>query len=74
MSSSISRLVLSRKPGDAFRLTVPPSSEPQEIVIKVLRWSETTCKIGIDAQRCVKVLRDELVDYEPAHPEGDSYA
>jgi sRNA-binding carbon storage regulator CsrA len=67
-------LVISRKPGESIRFTVPPSDKPQTFIVKVVRLNENAVKIGTDANSCVKVLRTELVDYEPSHPEGESYA
>ena len=67
-------LVISRKPGEAIRFTVPPSDKTQTFIVKVVRLNKNAVNIGTDADRSVKILRTELIEYEPSHPEGESYA
>lgn len=53
-------LVLSRKPDLGFvHITVPPSSEPREITIQVVRAVQGNVRLGFQADRDVKILRSE---------------
>lgn len=49
-------LVLSRRPGERIVLTI----ERKEVVIEVLEVSRNRVRIGIDAQKEIKVVREEL--------------
>ena len=54
-------LVLSRKPGTAITLEVPPSGSPTHINVVLVRQHPTP-RIGIEAPLSVRVMREELVD------------
>jgi sRNA-binding carbon storage regulator CsrA len=62
-------LVLSRKPKESIRLTVPPSDEPQVIDISVVEMNSFRSKLGITADRSVGILRTELVDLPVVGPD-----
>ncbi|MEQ9411320.1 MAG: carbon storage regulator [Fuerstiella sp.] len=56
-------LVLTRKPAETIRIG-------DDIVIKVIKTSRGTVKIGIDAPEDIRVIRGELLENAaPQHPE-----
>lgn len=55
-------LVLTRKPNERIRITVPPNSDAREIIITTMKTSPCRTKVGIIASDDVRVVRDELSD------------
>ena len=55
-------LVLTRKPAEIIRIG-------DDIVIKVIKTSRGTVKLGIEAPNDVRVMRGELLEQKPAIPE-----
>lgn len=53
-------LVLTRKKDQRITIDVPPSNEPTQIVVTLLRIQSGACRIGIAAAREVIVRRAEL--------------
>lgn len=55
-------LMLTRRPTEALEITVPPSTEPTTIVVTYLgrNRSNSQARIGVDAPKSTKVLREEL--------------
>lgn len=70
-------LVLTRKEDETIDMTVPPSSEPTKIQVKVVRIKGNTTRLGVDAPREVHIKRGELQEDEAASfhketPENES--
>lgn len=55
-------LVTDRKVNQSLFLTVPPSTEPTVIEVICVANRRGGIRLGIDAPKVVKILRDELVD------------
>jgi carbon storage regulator CsrA len=55
-------LVLSRKPNETIRITVPPSTTPQVIEVVVVEMRGAKVRIGTQADRSIKVDRAEIAD------------
>lgn len=53
-------LVLSRKVSEGITITVPPSTETQTILLKLVEIRGDKSRIGIDADRSIAVHRDEI--------------
>ncbi len=53
-------LVLTRRRGENLILTVPPSNLPRQIVVGVAAIERGRVKIGIQADRDVAIVREEL--------------
>lgn len=60
-------LILSRRLGKKTFLTVPPSKEPTQIVVTIVRDAGPMCstKIGFEAPREVEIHRDDAIHKEP---------
>jgi carbon storage regulator CsrA len=70
-------LALTRKVGESVVMDVPPSSVPQKITIFVAsfgQWNGVVNKvrIGIDAPKSVKILREELQVVKQVDDDSDS--
>jgi len=42
-------------------ITVPPSTEPQQVRVKLVGTNEGRAKLGFEAERDIKIVRDTLV-------------
>lgn len=58
-------LVLTRKPGEYIRITVPPSHEPTEIAVCLVAARAGNSRIGFIAPRSSVIGREELYDNAP---------
>lgn len=58
ISWSIHMLILSRKSGEGIRIG-------EDVVIHILKSVGGAIKVGIDAPRSVRVVRDELPTHRP---------
>lgn len=56
-------LCLARRPGERLTITIPPSAEPREITIDVLRGNGAA-RWGITAPKEINVVRSELLRAE----------
>lgn len=57
----IGSLTVDRKPGEFIRVLVPPSSEPQIVVVAVANTTPSRTKLRVQAPRHIEILRGELV-------------
>lgn len=58
-------LVLSRKLHEKIALDVPPSAVSRRILVSVAEIDRGKVKIGLEADRDVKIMRLELMDQPP---------
>ncbi len=62
-------LVLSRKPNETIRLTIPENLPPGTVIeITAIDVRSNTVRLGLTAPRSVQIVRAELVD-ESADPQ-----
>lgn len=57
-------LVVKRRNGSDTFITVPPSAEPTQIVVKVIETTYDWTKLGFIAPQEVKILRDDAIKTE----------
>ena len=56
-------LMLSRLMGEEIKITVPPSQETQEIVIRVVEIrNKVKARLGFTADKSVVIMRTELLE------------
>lgn len=49
-------------PRSEVRLTIPPSTEPRTITVRLCEARESRAQLGFTADRDVEILRTELID------------
>ena len=54
-------LVLSRKLGEEIQLRIPPSAVEQIVTVKTVQIGPNTARLGIEADRWIKIVRAELI-------------
>lgn len=57
-------LAIDRRSGQAFRLTIPPSSDSTVIEVWLGTIRDGIARVSIEAPRNVKILRCELEEWE----------
>lgn len=55
-------LSLGRKINDRTTITVPPSATPTEITVTLLETRPDKARLGFEAPREVRIMRDEAVE------------
>lgn len=53
-------LVLARERSEVIRLEIPPSDQPREFFVKVVRIKNGQARLGFYGPREIEVMRDEL--------------
>ena len=57
-------LVLARRLFQEVSITVPPSNEPTEIRVVLLELRKETIRLGFDAPREIRIVRDDAKNKE----------
>lgn len=63
-------LVLSRKPREEVFIDIPPSAEPQRVIVSVESRGVTNVRLGFAGPRTVRFMRPEVlerIDQETNH-------